>query len=330
MRIVLTIIFAFSIIFSGFSQQKSHGLVHWMTFEEAQKLSEQNPKPILVDIYTSWCGWCKRMVATTYSDPQIAGYINQNFYPIALDAETKDTIIYQGTTYTNPGKTHTLARKLVTRNLSYPSTIFMSPNFQTPSHVPGYLDSKTIAPILVYFKENLLQDANINEFIAYFDSTFTPGHAPVHSGQVNWISMQDALKKNKAKPRKIFVHLSAPDCVSSIVMDSTTYTDPEVAEYLNKNFYSVNFDALSKDTIDILNQKLVNAGYYHQLTMAALKNKVEFPAVLIFNENNELVTPIPQYMTPTFIKAVLRYFKEDIFKQKQFQEYYQEYLKNNP
>src|ERR1700756_3443668 len=74
----------------------NHGLVKWLTFKEAQEEMKKQPKPLLIDIYTDWCGWCKHMVKTTYSDPNLAGYINTYFYPVQFNAETHDTIEYNG------------------------------------------------------------------------------------------------------------------------------------------------------------------------------------------------------------------------------------------
>ncbi len=53
--------------------------------------SKKQPKPIIMDIYSNWCGWCMRMMATTNADPNLSTYINQFFYPVKFDAEGKDT-----------------------------------------------------------------------------------------------------------------------------------------------------------------------------------------------------------------------------------------------
>lgn len=308
---------------------QSHGLVKWMSIEEAEKKTKDNPKPILIDIYTDWCGWCKRMMATTYSDPQVAGYINQNFYPVAFNAETHDTIRYQGETFVNkePGKngTHQLAYKFLPKSRSYPSTIFMDGNMQNSTLVPGYLESNTIAPILVFYKEKLF-GSDINQFMAYFDSTFTPGKSSKQKAQVKWMDFQEALNQNLKKPKKILVDLYLDECISCKVMDSTSFTHPAIAAYINENFYPVRFNARSTDTINLLNQTLVNTGNYHQLAAAALKNKMnDFPALLFFNEKNELITPVPEYMPPKFLEAVLTYFKKDVYLQKQFPDFLKEF-----
>ncbi|HTB31563.1 MAG TPA: DUF255 domain-containing protein, partial [Bacteroidia bacterium] len=45
--------------------------IHWVNFDEAVKLNEKHPRKILIDVYTQWCGWCKKMDASTYTDPDI-------------------------------------------------------------------------------------------------------------------------------------------------------------------------------------------------------------------------------------------------------------------
>ena len=51
--------------------------------------------------YTSWCGWCKRMDGSTFSDPTIVNYMNAKYYCVKFDAETKDTIVFNGHQFVN-------------------------------------------------------------------------------------------------------------------------------------------------------------------------------------------------------------------------------------
>ena len=81
-----------------FIQSFSQG-VEWLGLNEAFELQKKDPKPMLVDVYTDWCGWCKHMDATTFKDPQIVSYLNQNFYAVKYNAETKDSMIVNSKLY---------------------------------------------------------------------------------------------------------------------------------------------------------------------------------------------------------------------------------------
>ncbi|WMJ73939.1 DUF255 domain-containing protein [Cytophagaceae bacterium ABcell3] len=324
---LLKLLFTFSLIVTLFPShaQKNQGLVNWITIEEAEKKAKAKPKPIMVDVYTDWCGWCKKMMNTTFSDPQVAEYINKNFYAVAFNAETKDTITWQGKTYTNkekgPRGTHELTYHFLPEKRSYPSTVFMTGDMKNSTLVPGYLDANTISPILVYYQENLLGKANINDFMAYFDSTFSEDKKPLLQKEVKWYSIQEAFELNSKHPKKIFIHLQNKESISSQVMDSTSYTHPVIADYLNKNFYPVRFDAESKETVNILGHTLEKKGKYHQLVSVGMNNKISFPSILLFNEQNELITPIPQYLTPKFMEQVLYFFKEDVYLKNSFADF---------
>lgn len=137
------------------AQEEAKEEINWITIEEAYALSQQNPKKIIVDIYTDWCGWCKRMDATTYSNPVIVKYINENYYAVKFDAEQKEDVTIMGTTFKFVGEGrrgyHELAAALLQGKMSYPTTVFLDDNFQMIQPIPGYLEAKDIEPILSYF-----------------------------------------------------------------------------------------------------------------------------------------------------------------------------------
>ena len=123
--------------------KENTGLVKWISLHEADSLNAKNPKPFIVDVYTDWCGWCKFMMKTTFSDPNLAQYINLNYYPVRLNAEDKDTIVWQGKKYGNkndgPRSCNQLAIDLLGGKMSYPTTLFFNQNFKFKLMVPGYL-----------------------------------------------------------------------------------------------------------------------------------------------------------------------------------------------
>ncbi|MBE0648753.1 MAG: DUF255 domain-containing protein [Bacteroidales bacterium] len=148
--------------------------IKWMSFEQAYELNKKKPKKIFIDMYTDWCGWCKRMDASTFVDPVIVDYMNQNFYNVKMDAERKDTIVIDGTTFVNPnpeGKrsSHQLAIELLRGKMSYPSFVFLNEKSQLLTVVPGYQPAKEFEPILHYFAKDAFTDQQWEEYKATFE-----------------------------------------------------------------------------------------------------------------------------------------------------------------
>lgn len=137
--------------------------VEWMSIEEAFEKVANNPnnqKKILVDLYTDWCGWCKRMDANTFGNQMVAKYLNDNYYCVKLDAEQQKAITLGGQTFKNPGtgsrSTHELAAKIgsVNGRMSYPTIAFLDEKFQLIQAIPGYRGPSEMMPILTYLAED--------------------------------------------------------------------------------------------------------------------------------------------------------------------------------
>src|SRR6185312_16043801 len=66
--------------------------IEWLSMSEAQEKFAKEKRPILVDLYTDWCGWCKVMDKKTYTNAKVIAYLQQHLYPVKLNAETRETI----------------------------------------------------------------------------------------------------------------------------------------------------------------------------------------------------------------------------------------------
>ncbi|MGB0891500.1 MAG: thioredoxin family protein [Flavobacteriaceae bacterium] len=165
---VLTLLFLATISVAGAQEVK------WLSFEEAIALNKKNPKPILLDMYTDWCGWCKKMDKTTYKNKVIVDYINQNFYAIKMDGEGKKDITFRNHTFKfkNEGRRgyHELAAALMNGKMSYPTTIFMNQKEELLDKIPGYLDAKTMEKVLAYFADEKYKTEKWADFDKNFKS----------------------------------------------------------------------------------------------------------------------------------------------------------------
>lgn len=138
--------------------------VQWVSWEEAVALSktETNPKKIFVDVYTDWCGWCKKMDKDTFQNLEVAAYMKENFYMVKMDAEGKEPIEYDGKTFkfVPQGRRgyHELAAALLQGKMSYPTVIFLDEERKMLSPVPGYQKVKPFLQIAKYFGENIYKD----------------------------------------------------------------------------------------------------------------------------------------------------------------------------
>lgn len=147
------------------SEPKAEAAIKWMTFEQALKESEKNKKKIFIDVYTDWCGWCKKMDAETFSDAKLAGYVNKNFYAVKLDAESMKTFEFKGKTLSE----RELAGKIYNVN-SYPTTVYLDENFDILSPVVGYLDKPFFEKILTFYGENIYLKQSWKEFESSYKS----------------------------------------------------------------------------------------------------------------------------------------------------------------
>lgn len=138
--------------------------INWLTLDQALELNKSNPKKIFIDVYTTWCGWCKVMDKETFTHPQIVEFINEKFHPVKFNAEQKESVTYNNKVYsyitrkdTATGKTskyHEMAVYLLNGKLSYPSFAFLDEKSKLLFSVAGYMKPKQLEPVITYVGDN--------------------------------------------------------------------------------------------------------------------------------------------------------------------------------
>lgn len=145
--------------------------IQWMDFEKAVAACEKQPKKIFVDVYTDWCGWCKKMDQTTFADTSVAKYMNEHYYAVKLNAESTDTVRFNGYEYVyvpNPnGKKgiHQLAAAMLQNKMSYPSYVLFNEELKVIQVIPGYQKTDAFLPIIQYFGEDAYLNTPWKEFV---------------------------------------------------------------------------------------------------------------------------------------------------------------------
>lgn len=144
---------------------QSAASINWLSLSEVEQLVQKKPKKVLVDIYTDWCGWCKKLDATTYRDPQVVEYINKNFYAVKFNPEKQQTITFKGKTYGMNGRNNAITPLLMGSSRGYPTTTFLDEKLEVISPVSGYQNAEMMMNILRYVGENHYQSTDWNTYV---------------------------------------------------------------------------------------------------------------------------------------------------------------------
>jgi thioredoxin-related protein len=96
--------------------------ITWSTaFASATMKAKMSHKLLMVDFYTSWCGWCKTLDKNTYSSSEVIAKAN-NFVPVKLDAEKGG-----------------LAEATKYKVRAFPTILFLKPTGEVVWKIEGYM-----------------------------------------------------------------------------------------------------------------------------------------------------------------------------------------------
>jgi thioredoxin-related protein len=171
MKKILLLFISSLLLFTAFttkdkpSGKASKEGIKWLTYEEAVKMNAKKKKKIFIDVYTDWCGWCKRMDATTMKDPRIVEYLNKNFYAVKLNAESTAASSYKGTSVTE--------KELATRIFKasgYPTTLYLDEQENLLLNLAGFREATELDKILHYLGEDKYKTLTWDQFLATYEA----------------------------------------------------------------------------------------------------------------------------------------------------------------
>jgi uncharacterized protein YyaL (SSP411 family) len=155
-------------------KRTSSDKIQWLTIQEATRLQKEHFKPIYVDLYTDWCRWCKVMDKETYEDPNVIKYLNDKFYPVRLNAETRDTINWKGKAYTYDAsyRINTFSLYITDYQPSFPTTVFLTDDKTAPIALSGYMKPNELELMAKYVGEGAYNTKPFQVFQHDFHSSW--------------------------------------------------------------------------------------------------------------------------------------------------------------
>lgn len=158
--------------------------INWVTLEEAVELQKKAPKKIMMDVYTTWCGPCKMLDKNTFHNPDVADYVNKNYYAVKFNAEGNEDVNFKGRTFSNPGYKPELASRRNSQHQlagyfqvsAYPTIVFMDEQAELLTPIRGYQTPPQIELYLKMFNnddhKSLDTQEKFNEYYTKFKPEF--------------------------------------------------------------------------------------------------------------------------------------------------------------
>ena len=164
----------------GYSQSK----IDWVSIDELEQRQQIEPRKVIVDLYTQWCGWCKKMDSSTFADSNITNLVSENYYAVRFDAESRQDVSFMGNNYEyvkkyGRGGYHELAAALTEGQLSFPTIIFMDESLHVIQAIRGYQGPERFQRILSYFAFDYHKTTPWNQF----ENDFKPNIHMVRSNR---------------------------------------------------------------------------------------------------------------------------------------------------
>ncbi len=189
----------------------------------------------------------------------------------------------------------------------------------------GFKNRDEIFRILIYYAEDIDVSTLFEDWYKHHTKGYPAGQSQIITRlKIKWEPLDVAQELNKTESKKMLLNLYNYNKISCTLMRTQTYNNVDIASYLNDKFYSVNIDVFSQDTLEIKGIKYINENKsykFHQLPIAALEGKMNFPAFIIMDEEGNILSKFQEYMTPEKFEKIMYYYGEDKYKTEKFDSF---------
>lgn len=157
----------------------------------------------------------------------------------------------------------------------------------------------------------------------------------MNAQEIKWMSMDEALAAQKETPKKIFMDVFTTWCGPCKLLEKNTFSDKNVIDFINKNYYAVKFNAEGTDSITYKDFTYTNPNYQSerkgrntQHFFADALKLTGYPSLVFFTDNGDLIQAITGYRTPQQLEIFLKMIANDDYLKLTTAEAWQDYQKN--
>lgn len=145
--------------------------------------------------------------------------------------------------------------------------------------------------------------------------------APEAREKIKWLAFEEMKTAMSKTPKKVMVDVYTDWCGWCIIMDRTTFVNPEVVSLLARDFYSIKFDAESQETIMFNDKEYGPLGRINTLALYLTGGRLTYPTTVIFDEELNMIANEPGYMGGEEMLKMLSFFGGDRHKEEKWEEY---------
>jgi len=133
--------------------------IRWTAFEALDDSLKRKKKPVLLYFHTDWCAYCRKMDKRVFTREEVAELLNERYYAVRMDAETSDTICFEGQAFVNHSANrkragiHELAQ-IFSRETGFvaPTFVVLNEDFRVQAIRYEYLHSERLKEMLTWYR----------------------------------------------------------------------------------------------------------------------------------------------------------------------------------
>jgi thioredoxin-related protein len=158
-----------------------------------------------------------------------------------------------------------------------------------------------------------------------------PAHSTAVVEGINWLTWEEAMQKMTVEKKKMIVDIYTDWCGWCKQMDKTTFQNPSIVAYLNKNYYAVRLNGEEEKPITVGDKTYefvkttatIGTKGYHELAQALAMGRLSYPTIVFLNEDGNILQPIPGYKDANAFSMIMTYFGDNYYKSTPWDEYQQ-------